>query len=75
MAKCTIEFNLPEEEEDLRIALQGRDIRLAISDFLNVYLRNKIKYEEITEEERAIYSSIRDQFLESLEEYEVYLDW
>ena len=65
MAKCTIEFNLPEEEEDLRIALQGRDIRLAISDFLNVYLRNKIKYEEITEEERAIYSSIRDQFLES----------
>ncbi len=43
--KTTLEFNLPDEKEELALALKGQVYLCAIHDILN-YLRNRRKYEK-----------------------------
>lgn len=43
--KATLEFNLPEDDEDLRVAQDGWKWRLALCD-LDEELRGMVKYAE-----------------------------
>jgi len=45
MSKVTLEFNLPEEEEEYRITTDALAMHSAILDFLE-YIRSKRKYAE-----------------------------
>lgn len=64
--KAILEFNLPEEQEEHQIALDGISYRCALSELSN-YLRSKIKYEEHTEEQYAVYEEIRSELYKILE--------
>lgn len=63
MPKVTLTFKIPEEQEELKIAQDGGKYLYAL-DELNNYLRKKIKYEEHTEAEYAIYEDIRTKLWE-----------
>ena len=55
--KATLEFNLPEEQDDHAYALAGLDALLVIDDLLNE-IRNKLKYDsgEFREWNQEIYN-------------------
>lgn len=59
MAKAILEFNLPEEQEDHKIALHGLDYKIALEDMEN-YLRGRLKYEGLSEEVRNALQEARD---------------
>lgn len=61
--QVTLTFDLPEEQEAHQLALDGPALHSAALDFDN-YLRNKIKYEQLTNDQHAIYSTLRLQFHE-----------
>lgn len=60
MSKGKLEFQLPEEQEDFETAQKGWHYRIIIEELDN-YLRSKIKYSELTEEQHAIYDEIRSE--------------
>ena len=59
MPKHIIEFNLPEEREELQWAMKGIHYSIALDNIDN-YLRSKLKYTELTEIQAEIYQEIRD---------------
>ncbi len=59
--KVELSFNLPEEEEDFRAAINGQKLRSITYDF-DQWLRNQIKYEDLTDEEYQNLQKCRDQF-------------
>ena len=59
--KVELSFNLPEEEEDFRAAINGHKLRSITYDF-DQWLRNQIKYEDLTDEEYQTLQKCRDQF-------------
>lgn len=68
--KATIEFNLPEENEEFSDVTNGVKYKLIIQDIMN-NLRAKIKYEELKEEEYDLCEKLREEFFEIIEDYEV----
>ncbi len=61
--KIVFEFN--DDEEDLaRMAFRGRDYAAATEDF-DMWLRNKWKYSELTDEQNALIEEVREQFYDS----------
>jgi len=62
MPKATLEFSLPEEQSEFEIAVAAVQFACAWEDIFN-YLRNKLKYEKLSEQEIEIYEKIRDQLV------------
>ena len=63
--KATIEFNLPEEEEQFNAANKGMDWALVVWD-IDQLLRNKLKYSDLLPNTRAELEEIRDTLNEML---------
>lgn len=45
MSKATLEYNLPEEENEFRLAIAGSDFSYFLWEFEQEFLRRNIKYE------------------------------
>lgn len=45
MSKATLEYNLPEEEPEFRLAMAGSDFSYFLWEFEQEFLRRNIKYE------------------------------
>lgn len=64
--KATLEFNLPEEQEDFKTAAKAGETMSVVEDVLN-YIRSRLKYanlpETSTEELREIRSRLSAVFL------------
>lgn len=64
--KATLEFNLPEEQEDFKTAAKAGETMSIVEDVLN-YIRSRLKYanlpETSTEELREIRSRLSAVFL------------
>ena len=65
MPVATLTFNLPDEASDHKAALAGVDALVALERIANE-CRSRIKYGELTPEQRAVYESIREMIPWSL---------
>ena len=71
--KAILEFNLPEEQVEFNLAVNGNKWSF-VAWKIDQELRSKIKYSEsITEEQRGIYQEVRDVLREFMLEQSV--DW
>ena len=74
MAKATITFNLPDEQQEFMDAVHASDYKAVIQD-LDQKLRSKIRHDEsIDNQTELAYQSVRDMLNGLLEEYKVSLD-
>lgn len=60
--KAILEFNLPEEMHEHRMALQARDWMYVVSE-MNEYLRSQIKYQGLTKEASEALQAARDNLI------------
>jgi len=64
--KATLEFNLPEDNEEFNRAVKSADYYVCLFDFYQ-YLRREMKYNEsLSEKERNIILKVIDTFNEIL---------
>lgn len=68
--KATIEFNLPEENEEFNNAINGVKYKIIVQDIMN-NLRSKLKYEELKEEEYDLYEKLREEFFDIIGSYDI----
>ncbi len=61
--RAILEYNLPEETDAFDLAYNGARVAIVIEDLDN-YLRSKLKYETLTDEQEACYQAIRDKLNE-----------
>lgn len=71
--KATLEFNLPDDQHEFDLAIQGSKMYVALWD-ISQELRTLWKYEELSDEEFKIVERIRDKFYEILDENQIKLD-
>ena len=57
--EATLKYTLPEEENELRLALEGASAHDIIWD-IDQHLRNKLKHEELSEEVEKELESLRE---------------
>jgi hypothetical protein len=70
--KATIEFNLPEDDNQYKWATNGYNYFAVLYNFRE-YLKNKLKHEDLTPEQEAVLEVIQSDFLEMLYDEEVIL--
>ncbi len=58
--KATLEFTLPEEQDEFDKAQQGMSYWLALEE-MDGWLRNILKYGALPDEEQRIYQEVRDK--------------
>jgi hypothetical protein len=63
-----LKFNLPEDNEEFQMSINGHKYHCAINDILQ-HLRDKIKYSDLNENELKVYEDIRIKIFEILDEY------
>ena len=69
--KSTLEFNLPEEKDDLMLALKGAELSIVIDKLLH-YIRSEIKHKEDIEQSRQqTLEDVRQNLLDLMNEYSV----
>lgn len=69
--KSTLEFNLPEEKDDLMLALKGPELSIVIDKLLH-YIRSEIKHKEDIEQSRQqTLEDVRQNLLDLMNEYGV----
>lgn len=68
--RVSIRFDLPDESDEHRAALQGLDLRSAVEEF-DKHLREKIK--DSDEDDCEIYDEIHDALHELLDGYGISL--
>jgi truncated hemoglobin YjbI len=66
--RATLEFNLPEDEEGLTIALEAGSVKAVLFAFEQA-LRSIRKYEEHADEVQQMVQRISDLFYDSLGEF------
>jgi len=71
--KAILEFNLPEDKSDHYFAIHGADYWLAFQDLDN-WLRGKLKYEEMSEEESKALENCRATLHDCLDNRNVTLN-
>jgi len=71
--KATIEFNLPEEETEHRRMLKAVDLVIAINQ-MDLFLRNKIKYNELSDDASNAFRSAREELHSILNDYNINLE-
>ena len=69
--KTTLEFSLPEEKEELNLALQALDYKVALESIL-LLMRNKLKHSELSKENYEFLDNLRDECLSIASENDVY---
>lgn len=65
--KAILEFNLPEDKEEFKLANQATSYYLVIEDIDN-YLRSRIKYEQNSEEVEKVLQEVREKLYEIISE-------
>ena len=74
MAKATITFTLPEEQQDFHDAVHASDYKNVIWD-LDQKLRSKIKYDEsIDNQTELAFEMVRAMLYDLLNQYKVTID-
>jgi hypothetical protein len=58
--KAKLIFDLPEESHEWENALQGSKMRSTLWEY-DQWLRSKIKYEDLNDEQYQVYQGCRDQ--------------
>lgn len=72
--KATLEFNLPDDQEDFQDAVNGQKWRLMVWEF-DQYLRSQLKYNDnLSEEQYKVYQEIRDMLYQKMGEDGLSLD-
>lgn len=69
---ANLRFNLPDDEEELRLALDGPNMSSALA-WLDEHLRQKIKYGELPQEQQDLLESLRSDLRETLDNYGIKL--
>ena len=70
MPKVTLSYTLPEEREEYAITMAAGDYYAVLFDLDN-FLRSKLKYEELTESDEAVYRDVRRKLNDLISEYNV----
>jgi hypothetical protein len=70
--KVELSFNLPEEEEEFRAAINGQKLRWITYHF-DEWLRNQIKYEDLSDEQYETYQKCRDRFREMFYDEDLFI--
>jgi len=63
--KATLEFNLPEEQEEFRVASDAGSTMSVVEDVLN-YIRNRLKYEDLPADVAEALEEVRNRLLEAV---------
>ena len=72
--KATLEFNLPDDQEDFQDAVNGLKWRVMVWNF-DQHLRSQLKYNDnLSEEQYKVYEEIRDFLWEKMNEDGLSLD-
>ena len=71
--KARLTFNLPEDQAEFDLAIQGSRMYSALWD-ISQELRTLWKYEELSDEEWKMVERIRNKFYEILDENQIKLD-
>jgi hypothetical protein len=71
--KATLEFNLPDDQNEFDLAVQSGNMYAALWD-ISQELRTLWKYEELSEEEWKMVDKIRNKFFEILDDSQIKLD-
>ena len=71
--KATLEFNLPDDQNEFDMAVQSGNMYAALWD-ISQELRTLWKYEELKQEEWDMVERIRNKFYEILDENQIKLD-
>jgi hypothetical protein len=72
--KATLEFNLPEEAQEFRTAINGWKFKSVLNE-INEDLRSKIKWQDdIPDEVRQALQAVRDDMYQRLSEHNINLE-
>lgn len=71
--KARLTFNLPDDQHEFDLAIQGGKMYSALWD-ISQELRTLWKYEELSEEEWKMVEKIRDKFYEILGDHQINLN-
>ena len=63
--KATLSFNLPDESDDWEIHNNALQTYLGLEEFKE-YLRGKLKYENLSDEEYQLFEAVRTKLFECL---------
>ena len=61
--KATLIFNLPDDDEAYRNAINATRVRYGAGEFAE-WMRSRLKYETLTEEQAAELATVRDKYFE-----------
>jgi hypothetical protein len=70
MAKATLEFNLPEETVEHRLAVNANNYYAVLWD-IDQYLRSKLKHGDLTESEYVVLEKTREELHNLMNTYNV----
>lgn len=71
--KAKLIFNLPEDYHEWKNAIDGANMRSTLWDY-DQWLRSKIKYEDLTDEQYQTYQSCRNRLREILYENDINIE-
>jgi hypothetical protein len=72
--KATLEFNLPEEAQEFRTAINGWKFKSVLNE-INEDLRSKIKWQDdMSDEVRFALQAVRDDMYQRLSEHNINLE-
>lgn len=70
--KAILRFDLPEEQQEFDRAINATKLFAAVQEF-DTFLKNILKYGDLTEIEQKAFSAIREQLYSKLEDSEIIL--
>jgi len=71
--KAILKFDLPEENHEFLNATQGAKMRSVLWEF-DQWLRSKVKYEDLNDDQYQVYQGCRDHLRSLLYEENIDLD-
>ena len=63
--KATLEFNLPEDQEDFDLACNAGTFHYRVRNF-EEWLRAQVKYGNYAEEQQAVFETVKEKFYAAL---------
>lgn len=73
MSEAILKYNLPEEESEFRLALDGGRYYVVLRE-LERYIRDQIKYKSGDKSMKEGFESVRDKLYELSNKYDANLD-
>jgi hypothetical protein len=71
--KAVLEFDLPEDQDDFKSAINGNNYKSAIWNF-DQLLRSEMKYKELSDETYKAYKYCREELRKILEEDNLFIE-